>query len=239
MMRTACRAYALTCATAAIRGSGLEIPGENPGRFGVGPSHENSRAREAGGGLQHQDPDQGGRLGRRARQCQDVDESFRRDRRRGGASAEGSGQGGRGRRRDQQWTKRRRSSRSPITASWRISTRRCPSSTPSSDGEPAHIGRATRRGDGFCAAISPNKTNPCSARLWRGSRQRDGGCETDPDSNPQRRPLGRILGARPPPQGLVRADRQRPNQGRARIARRFRVDLAEDDRDDRPAMDHG
>jgi hypothetical protein len=60
--------------------------------------HEDPRAREAGRRLQRQDPRQGGRLGRRARQRQDVDEPLRRDRRRGGDPPQGSRQGDRDRR---------------------------------------------------------------------------------------------------------------------------------------------
>ena len=61
-------------------------------------NYENSGAREAGGRFQRQDSRQGGRLRRRARQRQDVDESLRRDRRRRGDPAEGSRQGDRDRR---------------------------------------------------------------------------------------------------------------------------------------------
>ena len=63
------------------------------------PAHENPRAREAGGRLQRQDPHQGGRVGGRTRQRQDVDESVRRDRGRGSAAPEGGRQGERSRRR--------------------------------------------------------------------------------------------------------------------------------------------
>ena len=87
---------ALTCAKAEIRGSASNCCADALDPLGSCPAHEDPRAREAGGRLQHQDPDQGGRVGGRARQRQDVDESVRRDRRRGSASAEGGGQGDRG-----------------------------------------------------------------------------------------------------------------------------------------------
>ena len=65
---------------------------------GADSEHEDPGARQAGGRQRRQGPRQGGRLGRRARQRQDVDEPVRRDRRRRGAPAEGSRQGDRGRR---------------------------------------------------------------------------------------------------------------------------------------------
>jgi hypothetical protein len=52
-----------------------------------------SRPRQAGCRLQREDPREAGWHGRRACQCQDVDEPVRRDRGRGGAAAEGSRQG--------------------------------------------------------------------------------------------------------------------------------------------------
>src|SRR6202020_3276010 len=58
-------------------------------------AYEDPRARQTGGRLQHQDPAQVRRLGSRTRQRQDVDESFRPDRGRGSAAAEGSWQGDR------------------------------------------------------------------------------------------------------------------------------------------------
>ena len=86
------------------RGAELEEPGW---RIRVGRTrrerirvesrgYENSGARETGGRLQRQDPRQTGRLRRRTRQCQDVDESVRRNRRRRGAAPEGGRQGDRG-----------------------------------------------------------------------------------------------------------------------------------------------
>ena len=90
----------------------------------VEAGHEDSGARQAGGRLQRQDPGQGGRLRRRARQRQDVDEPLRRDRRRRGAAAQGGGQGD-GDRRSSRSGRRRpprrsapRSPWAPTAASW-------------------------------------------------------------------------------------------------------------------------
>ena len=78
--------------------------------------NESSGRCKARGRLQRQDPRQVRRIGRRARQRQDVDEPLRRDRRRGGGAAEGEGHGHRDRRR----LRRSRPNRK------RRSARRCP-----------------------------------------------------------------------------------------------------------------
>ena len=94
------------------------------GAAGERATDEGSGAGQAGGRLQRQDPRQVRRLGRRARQRQDVDEPLRRDRRRGGAPPEGEGQGDRDRRRlDRPGARRRRRSAprspwAPTAASW-------------------------------------------------------------------------------------------------------------------------
>ena len=111
-------------------GAGIGAAGQARTSGTTKDNHENSGAREAGGRLQRQDPRQGGRLRRRARQREDVDESVRRDRRRGGGPPEGSRQGDRNRRRlDRPGAGRRdasapRSPWAPTAASWSRPTAR-------------------------------------------------------------------------------------------------------------------
>ena len=67
-------------------------------------------------------------------------------------------------------------------------------------------------------------------------RGRDG--ETGPGSHPQGRPSRRLRGERHSAQGMVRADRKRGNQGRARTARRLRLDCAGEDGNPGQAAHH-